>query len=252
MRPVRRFTRSSTTASILAGPTEPTPAERVFTRYADRRHAGRVLGDWVACEITDAAVVVALAGTGVPVAFEVAAALRAPLDVIAVHAVTVPRLPAARLGAVVDDGTVLVDADAVRGHGVRWAELDDVIACEIVAAAHRAEAYRHGRPPLQAEGRIAVVVDDGIETGMRMSAAVRAIRRRLPSRLVVATPLIARHAVRRLAAEADAVIAPLVPPVITARDHWYTSSEPGFGNTDDALDALPLPSAVSGNSVTPA
>lgn len=224
---IGRFHRGTAGAVLLEH--EPRPAsevaEHVFLHYADRRDAGGVLGDWVAAEVTDDAVVVGVAGTGVLVATEVARALSAPLDVLVVVPVMLPRLPGVCLGAVVDDATVLVDYELLRRHGIEWSELDDVVTRECAAANHRASVYRKGRAPLTVQGRTAVIVDDGIETGLAMSAAARAVRHRRPRKIVVASPLIAAAAERALAAEVDAVISPVVPSTVASRDHWYRRDE---------------------------
>lgn len=162
--------------------------------FADRADAGRQLAD----ALRDYAgrrdvVVLALPRGGVPVAFPVAVALRAPLDVLVVRKLGAPSDPEFAMGAIATGGAVHLQRSAIRTLGVTGAQLADVIARETDELQRREALYRGARPPLPVDGRIAIVVDDGVATGASMRVALQALRARHPA-------LRARHPARIVAA----------------------------------------------------
>ncbi len=189
--------------------------------FADRRDAGRQLAERLASLAGEQAVVVALPRGGVPVADEVAAALDAPLEILAVRKLGAPHNPEYGIGAVAEDGTCVIDAEAVEVLGIRNGELEAIVARESAELVRRVAAYRGGRPPLDLEGRTAVVVDDGVATGLTDTAALRAVRQMGPQRLVLAVPVCAPDALVRLRAEADEVVCLRVPRLLHGVSQYY-------------------------------
>ncbi|WP_269507357.1 phosphoribosyltransferase [Burkholderia sp. IMCC1007] len=158
--------------------------------FADRADAGRQLAD-VLHEYAGRrdVVVLALPRGGVPVAFPVAVALRAPLDVLVVRKLGAPFDPEFAMGAIATGGAVHLQHSAIRALGVTDVQLAGVIARETAELQRRDALYRGARPPLPVDGRIAIVVDDGVATGASMRVALQALRERHPARIVAAAPV---------------------------------------------------------------
>ena len=157
--------------------------------FTDRRDAGRMLAVRVAQQYADSNVVVlGLARGGVPVAREVASAIGAPLDVFVVRKLGVPDHEELAMGAIASGGVIVLNADVVRLAGVAPEEIQRAAVREGRELARREDAYRSGRRPLELKDRTVIVVDDGLATGSSMRAAVQAIRKREPARIVVAVP----------------------------------------------------------------
>ncbi len=163
------------------------------SKYADRAEAGRAL----ATELTDYAgrddvVVIGLPRGGVPVAAEVAASLAAPLDVVVVRKLGLPQQPELAMGAITAVGetvTVVRNDGLLERAGVSEEEFDGVLAVETAELRRREALYRGANPPVPVTGTVAIVVDDGLATGSSMRAALAALRRQDPARLVVAVPV---------------------------------------------------------------
>ena len=208
----------------------------MIVRFADRLEAGRALAARLgAYAHRHDVVVLGLPRGGVPVAAAVADALGAPLDVLVVRKVGVPDQPELALGAVAEGGVSLMNEDVYRMVAPDPAVVERAVARERAALDQRLAAYRAGRPGVPIDGRVAIVVDDGLATGASMEAAVRALRPRGPARVVVAVPVASREAVQRLAAVADEVVAAIVPSPFHAVGAWYGD----FSQTEDAeVEAL--------------
>ena len=189
--------------------------------FADRRDAGLRLAERLLPLADEHPVVVALPRGGVPVAREVAMALEAPLEILAVRKLGAPHNPEYGIGAVAEDGTRLIDAEAVAGLGINGGVLDAIIARETAELRRRVAAYRDDRPPLDLQGRTVIVVDDGIATGVTDTAALRALRRQKPRRLILAVPVCPPDSAMRLRGEADDVVCLLVPPQLYGVGQWY-------------------------------
>lgn len=165
--------------------------------FADRADAGRQLADAL-CDYAGRSdvVVLALPRGGVPVAYPVACALRAPLDVLVVRKLGVPFDPELAMGAIATGGAMHLQRSVIRSMDVSDVQLADVIVRE-TAELHRREAlYRGAMPPLPVDGLTAIVVDDGVATGASMRVALQALRERHPARIVAAAPVApasARH-----------------------------------------------------------
>lgn len=179
--------------------------------WADRVEAGRELGEELVrlgYGDRDDVVVLGVPRGGVEVAREVADILHAPLDVVVVRKVGAPGNPEYAAGAVDADGTVYPNPEA----GYSASYLEAAARPERVEALRRLAAYRGGRPPLALEGRTAIVVDDGVATGLSAIAALRWLRAHGALDVVLAAPVIAPQSVTALAAESDRVVALDTPP----------------------------------------
>lgn len=161
-------------------------------RFVDRAEAGRRLGRCLGHLRGETPVVLGLPRGGVPVAFEVAAALGAPLDALLVRKLGVPHQPELAMGAIGEDGVRVVDDDVVAASRVSAHDIADVEARERRELERRALRYRGDRPPLALTGRTAIVVDDGIATGSTARAACRVARAHGAERVVLAVPVAPR------------------------------------------------------------
>jgi predicted phosphoribosyltransferase len=191
------------------------------SRFLDRPEAGRLLAERL-LPLADAdPIVVALPRGGVPVAAEVARALDAPLEILAVRKLGAPHNPEYGIGAITEDGTRVFDAEALAVLGIDNAVLDAIVDRESEELRRRVAAYRGERPPLELEDRTVIVVDDGVATGVTDTAALRSIRRRRPRRLILAVPVCAPDSERRLRDEADEVVCLLTPSLLYGVGQWY-------------------------------
>lgn len=158
--------------------------------FIDRADAGRALarllhGYGKRQDVT----VLALPRGGVPVAYEVARALDAPLDVLIVRKLGLPGQPELAMGAIGPGGILHLNEDVIRLGGVTPSEIERVVARETAELKRRGQRYRGGRPPMELRGRTAIVVDDGIATGASMAVAITALRQLHPAEIVVAVPV---------------------------------------------------------------
>jgi predicted phosphoribosyltransferase len=191
------------------------------TRFEDRRDAGRRLAELLLPLAGEHPVVVALPRGGVPVGREVADALAAPLEILAVRKLGAPHNPEYGIGAIAEDGTRVFDPEALAVLGVSGGVLDAIVARETAELARRVSAYRAGRPPLPLADRTVIVVDDGVATGVTDTAALRALRRKKPRRLILAVPVCAPDSAARLREEADEVVCLAEPTRLYGVGQWY-------------------------------
>ncbi len=183
--------------------------QRVFR---DRRDAGRVLaGQLQHFRGRDDVVVLALPRGGVPVGYEVATELGAPLDVFLVRKLGVPGHSELAMGAIASGGVVVLNDDVVRGLNISSEDIEGVAEEEGRELERRERAYRDGRSMPDLTGKTAIVVDDGLATGASMRAAVQALRRLRPGRIVVAVPAAPASTCRELAAEVDEIVCATTP-----------------------------------------
>ena len=200
--------------------------DTITRRFADRHAAGRELAERLGSLAAADPTVLGLARGGVPVAYEVAQALRAPLDVLVVRKIGAPGNPEYGIGAIAEGDVRVLNQEAVRHLLVSVEELEAAIAHARAEVDARVQRYRGGRPPLEVKGRTAIVVDDGLATGGTARAALRAVRAREPRRLILAVPVGAPDSVESLRAEADKVICVLEPELMRAVGLWYEHFEP--------------------------
>lgn len=198
--------------------------------FRDRREAGRFLAEKLAAYANRPdLIVLALPRGGVPVAYEVARALGAPLDVFVVRKLGVPGHEEYAMGAIATGGVRVLNEELVRTLGMPERVLDAVVAREQQELARRERLYRGQRPPPEVRGRTAILVDDGLATGATMQAAVKALRRLQPARIVVAVPTASPETCEQMRTEADEVICATTPEPFHAVGLWYQD----FSQTTD-------------------
>jgi predicted phosphoribosyltransferase len=199
--------------------------------FSDRREAGAVLARQLeSYKDRKDVVVLALPRGGVPVAYEVARALNAPLDVFVVRKLGVPAHRELAMGAIAPGGVRIVDNNIITSYGVSQAAVERVSREELAELERRERAYRSGRESVELSGRIVLLVDDGLATGSTMKAAVQAARARGPERIVVAVPVAAPKTCRELAEIADEIVCARTPEPFAAVGQWYVD----FSQTSDA------------------
>ena len=199
-------------------------------RYRDRIEAGRALA--MALEEyrgRSDVVVLGLPRGGVPVAAEVATALGAPLDVFVVRKLGVPGHEEFAMGAIATGGVRVIDRATVEGLDIPAYAIEEAVEREGRELERRERQYRGGRPAPAIDGRVAILVDDGLATGASMRAAVKALRNLEPARIVVAVPVGASETCRRLELEADEVVCAMAPADFRAVGLWYED----FSQTSD-------------------
>jgi putative phosphoribosyl transferase len=203
--------------------------------FQDRRDAGRQLAAALVGLQAEHPVVVGLPRGGVPVAYEVAAALGAPLDVVIVRKLGLPAQPELGMGAIGEGGTRVLNRQVMDAARVPERELAAVEAREREEVERRARRFRGDRPRLSLEGKTVIVVDDGLATGGTARAAIQAVRAYGAKRVVLAVPVAPPETTRLLAAEADDVVVLHAPPSLRSIGEWYVD----FGQTpDDEVVAL--------------
>lgn len=191
--------------------------------FRDRASAGRLLAQEVAMRKFDRPVVYALPRGGVPVAAPIAEALDAPLDLLMVRKIGVPWQPELAAGSIVDGEypDIILNEHIVRAAGLSAAELQALGDIELREIERRREVYLPGRAPVPARGRTAILVDDGIATGASIRAAIAAVRRRSPLRIVVAVPVASRDTVAELSAVVEEIICLAAPADFRAVGYHY-------------------------------
>jgi len=223
-----------------------TPAEAEVgsrpTRFRDRHDAGRRLAAELPAHRDEDPVVIGLPRGGVPVAEEIAAALDAPLEVLAVRKLGAPHNPEYGIGAIAEGGIRVFDSEALAVLGINGGVLDSIVSRETEELRRRVAAYRGERPLIDLRGRTAIVVDDGVATGVTDTAALRAVRRLRPRRLVLAVPVCAPDSALRLREEADEVVCLSEPPLLYGVGQWYRD----FSQVSDAEVIATLDAAGSG------
>ncbi len=194
--------------------------------FLDRHEAGRALAEQLmSYRDRDDVLVFGLARGGVPVAWEVAAALHAPLDVFLVRKLGVPDWSELAMGALASGGGVVMNDDVVSSLRITDEQVSGAIESEAAELARRENAYRGGRPAADPAGKVVLLVDDGIATGASMLAAVRAVRAgrpgSTPRKIIVAVPVGPASTCRELAQEADEVVCVSMPPGFEAVGQVY-------------------------------
>ena len=189
--------------------------------FRDRREAGRLLARKLASYAGRADVIVlALPRGGVPVAYEVAKALRVPLEVFVVRKVGLPGHEEFAIGAVASGGLAVRRPLLIEAYRIPDDVVSRIEARERAELERRERLYRQGRK-LEIRGKTAILVDDGLATGSTMNAAVRALRAAMPARIVVAVPVSSREAGEALGFEADEIVCLSTPSPFRAVSRWY-------------------------------
>lgn len=216
--------------------------------FRDRTDAGRQLaerlGEYAGREEV---IVLALPRGGVPVAYEVAAALGVPLDVFLVRKLGVPAREELAMGAIATGGVRVLNEDVVRALQISGPVIDSVAEREQKELDRRQHEYRDARPPLDLRDRTVILVDDGLATGSTMRAAVEAVRRQGAARIVVAVPVAASQTCEEFREDVDEIVCAVTPEPFYAVGLWYDDFSQ---TTDEEVRALlqksGQPSAFSG------
>jgi putative phosphoribosyl transferase len=199
-------------------------------RFLDRRDAGWQLAGELAGYAGDPGLfVLGLPRGGVPVAYEVARALRAPLDVLVVRKLGVPGHRELAMGAIASGGLRVLNLDVIEALGISPATVESVAENELREIERQRRAYRGEVPFPELPGRTIIVVDDGLATGSTMRAAVGVLRQSNPARVIVAVPVGAAESARSLREEADGVVCLRTPHDFHAVSTWYED----FSQTSD-------------------
>jgi putative phosphoribosyl transferase len=213
------------------------PARRCETMtFRDRHDAGRRLAQLLThlAGRTDV-VILGLPRGGVPVAYEVAAALQAPLDIFVVRKLGVPGQEELALGALASGGIRVLNQDVVTAVGISAEAIDAITRREHVELERRERLYRGERPAMEVKGKTVVLIDDGLATGSTMRAAAKALRAGDPAKIVVAVPVAARATCEALRSEVDEVVCAEIPARFIAVGEWY---EEFAQTTDDDVREL--------------
>jgi putative phosphoribosyl transferase len=210
--------------------------------FRDRYDAGRQLAEELTAYANRSDVMVlALPRGGVPVAYEVARRLHAPLDVFLVRKLGLPGHEELAMGAIASGGMRVLNEELVNVLCIAPDVIDEVAEEEWEELKRRERAYRDDRPPLDVRGRIVILIDDGLATGSSMRAAVAALRKQGPARIVVAVPIAATSTCRELQKEVDEVVCARTPEPFRAVGIWYddftqTSDEEVHALLEEAQD----------------
>jgi putative phosphoribosyl transferase len=203
---------------------------KMLTQFRDRIEAGKLL----AKELTEYTnqhdvLVLALPRGGVPVAFEVARALHAQLDVIIVRKLGVPGQEELAMGAIATGGVRILNNDVVQFLGIPYEMIDKMAANEQLELERRERLYRGDRAAYDVHGRTVILVDDGIATGATMHAAVAALKQQQPARIIIAVPTAAPSTCDEFADEVDELVCVIRPEPFIAVGYWYRQ----FSQTSD-------------------
>lgn len=189
--------------------------------FRDRVDAGKQLAASLLSYRDASPLVLGLPRGGVPLAYEVARALGAPLDVCVVRKIGAPFQPELGIGAVAEDHALYLDRDLVERVGVSSRELEMLVAKKKAEVEERVRRFRRGAPALEVRGKTVLVIDDGIATGGTARAALQSLRTRGAGRIVLAVPVGATHSLQELAAIADEVVCPHPERSFYAVGLWY-------------------------------
>jgi predicted phosphoribosyltransferase len=202
----------------------------LVNRYPDRRGAGQILATKLQHYADFPGVhVLALPRGGVPVGFEVARVLQAPLDVFVVRKLGVPGHEELALGAIASGGVLVLNPEVIDRLNISQSVIDAVAQRETLELHRRELLYRSHEAPLQLEHQVVILVDDGLATGSTMRAAIAAVRQYGASRIIVAVPVAAADTAASLEREVDELVCPLTPGVFQSVGQWYDQ----FGQTTD-------------------
>lgn len=205
-------------------------------RFFDRRDAGRQLASKLGkyADRQDV-ILLALPRGGVPVAYEVANIIKAPLDVFIVRKLGLPGKEELAIGAIASGGTRILNEDIVRALHIDRSTIDKITEREKLELQRRERQYRGNRPAPDVRGRTVILVDDGLATGASMMAAVHALRTRQPAQIIVAVPAAAPQAIRLLRLTVDEAVYVIAPEHFEGVGKWY---EDFSQTTDEEVQTL--------------
>ena len=206
------------------------------TRFRDRSEAGRVLAQQlIEYAGRDDVIVLALPRGGIPVGYEVAKALGAPLEVFVARKLGVPGHQELAMGAIASGGSAVLDQGLVRRLGITQAQLDQAVTDETRELERREQAYRGDHEPPELRGKTVILVDDGLATGATMRAAALAVRDQQPAKIVVAVPVAAEETCDQFRDVVDDVVCAVTPKPFYAVGMWYEDFDQ---TTDDEVREL--------------
>lgn len=195
--------------------------KEVDTNFKDREEAGRILANRLAEYANQKPIVLGLPRGGVPVAFEVAKALKAPLDVFVVRKLGTPGQEELAMGAIASGGVRVLNTPVIEALGISEDEIETETRKERAEAERRERLYRGNRPQLNVEERTVILVDDGIATGSTIKAGIAALKQLKVGRIVVAVPVAPTSTIEELKMEADEVVCVSTPEPFSAIGLWY-------------------------------
>ncbi len=198
--------------------------------FENRRDAGRQLAEKLGEYQDQSVVVLAIPNGGVPVALEVASALKADLDLIICRKIPLPLAPEGGFGACADDGTIILNEEIVKRFGLNRQQIEHEASKVRAEIKQRSLLHKGDRPLIPISGRTVILIDDGLASGITMMAAVESVRRRHPRETVVAVPCASALAVKQLQRVADKVVTGVTGfmPRFAVADfyrHWYDLSD---------------------------
>jgi predicted phosphoribosyltransferase len=222
----------------------------IFMLFRDRYEAGRALAARLAKYAHRPDVVIlALPRGGVPVAYEVARALEAPLDVFTVRKLGVPGHEELAMGAIATGGARVLNQNVIRAAGISQQAIDRTAEREQRELERRELQYREERPPLNVSGKTVILVDDGLATGSSMRAAAFALKQQHPARIVVAVPVASADTCDALQSEVDEVVCGVTPEPFWAVGQWYGDfSQTSDEEVRDLLRRANLPTTKAASS----
>ncbi len=197
------------------------------TLLRDRREAGRRLAERLQhYRDRDDVIVLALPRGGVPVAYELAKELNLPMDVFLVRKLGVPWQPELAMGAVATGGVRILNRDVTSALNLRESQIEDIARQEEQILHERERLFRGDRPAPNITGRTVILVDDGLATGSSMRAAIAALRKQNPARIVVAVPVSSAATCEELSREVDEIVCLATPEPFWAVGQWYVDFSP--------------------------
>jgi predicted phosphoribosyltransferase len=199
--------------------------------FENRRQAGEALAEKLpSFEANEDVVVLALPRGGVPVAFEVAQALRAPLDVFVVRKLGVPGQEELAFGAIASGGARVLNFPLLHVLGITQPMIERITEREMIELERREKLYRESRPRLDVRGKTVIIVDDGLATGATMSVAVEALKKMAPKKIVIAVPIGSKQTCAEFASKADVLcVCAITPEPFYGVGAWYQD----FSQTTD-------------------
>jgi len=193
--------------------------------FKDRIEAGKILSDALSEYKDKNSIVLAIPRGGVMVAYEVAKALNVPLDLIIPRKIGAPGQPELAIGAVTEDGTTILNQDILQYLRVSDEYIKEETGRQVEEIKRRMESYLGDKPRVSIEGKVAILVDDGVATGATVRAAIASIRKRKPASIVLAIPVGPLDTIEELRREADEVICLMTPEPFFAIGQFYRSFE---------------------------
>lgn len=215
-----------------------------FHRFVNRKEAGEILAEALSGYAgKSGTLVLALPRGGVPVAYEVAKALSAPLDLWLVRKLGVPGQEELAMGAIAGKNTLVLNDDIIAALNISQPTIDSIIAREQAELERRNKHYRHGKPPPDVGGNTILIIDDGVATGATMRAAIASLRQAAAARVIAAVPVGAMSTCRKIGQEADELVCLHTPEPFYGVGQWYSD----FSQTSDE-EVLALLARAATNS----